>query len=170
MKWLECSNQWQWSIWGNRARLLNSPNLVAGGLTVWYVTCPVVGWCHHFWLWMASIIIGVGYLDIQWIMGVLQWILRIFNVLQRPLTVQTACRCGWARRLWKSLSHCGLDDACSPFHKWFLDKIQIIIYIAIEPVIQLLAIRSLQFFAHATAAQLSCHMQNFVVITSLQFG
>ena len=34
-------------------------------------------------------------------------------------------------------------------------------------VIPLLAIRSQQFFAHATTAQLSCHMQNFVAITLL---
>ena len=32
-------------------------------------------------------------------------------------------------------------------------------------VIPLLAIRSRQTFAHATTAQLSCHVQNFVVIT-----
>ena len=32
-------------------------------------------------------------------------------------------------------------------------------------VIPLLAIRSQQIFAHATTAQLSCHVQNFVAIT-----
>ena len=32
-------------------------------------------------------------------------------------------------------------------------------------IIQLLAIRSQQLFAHATPAQLSCHAQNFVAIT-----
>ena len=35
-------------------------------------------------------------------------------------------------------------------------------------VIPLLAIRSQQIFAHATTAQLSCHVQNFVVITVLE--
>ena len=34
-------------------------------------------------------------------------------------------------------------------------------------VIPLLAIRSQQIFAHATTAQLSCHVQNFVAITVL---
>ena len=32
----------------------------------------------------------------------------------------------------------------------------------------LLAIRSQQIFAHATTAQLSCHVQNFVAITVLE--
>ena len=36
-------------------------------------------------------------------------------------------------------------------------------------MIQLLTIRSLQFFAHARTAQLSWHVQNFVVITELEF-
>ena len=36
--------------------------------------------------------------------------------------------------------------------------------------IWLLANRSLQFFAYAKSAQLSCHMQNWVVITSSEFG
>ena len=35
-------------------------------------------------------------------------------------------------------------------------------------VIPLLAIRSTQIFAHATTAQLSCHVQNFVAITVLE--
>ena len=35
-------------------------------------------------------------------------------------------------------------------------------------VIPLLAIRSQQIFAHATTAQLSCHVQNFVAITVLE--
>ena len=35
-------------------------------------------------------------------------------------------------------------------------------------VIPLLAIRSQQIFAHATTAQLSCHLQNFVAITVLK--
>ena len=35
-------------------------------------------------------------------------------------------------------------------------------------VILLLAIRSQQIFAHATTAQLSCHVQNFVAITVLE--
>ena len=35
-------------------------------------------------------------------------------------------------------------------------------------VIPLLALRSLNIFTHATAAQLSCHVQNFVVITMLE--
>ena len=34
--------------------------------------------------------------------------------------------------------------------------------------IPLLAIRSQQIFAHATTAQLSCHVQNFVAITVLE--
>ena len=34
--------------------------------------------------------------------------------------------------------------------------------------IPLLAIRSRQFFAHATTAQLSCHVQNFITITVLE--
>ena len=35
-------------------------------------------------------------------------------------------------------------------------------------LIPLLAIRSQQIFAHATTAQLSCHVQNFVAITVLE--
>ena len=35
-------------------------------------------------------------------------------------------------------------------------------------VIPLLAIRSQQIFAHATTAQLSCHVQNFVAIIVLE--
>ena len=35
-------------------------------------------------------------------------------------------------------------------------------------VIPLLAIRSKQIFAHATTAQLSCHVHNFVAITALE--
>ena len=35
-------------------------------------------------------------------------------------------------------------------------------------VIPLLAIRSQQIFAHATTAQLSCQVQNFVAITALE--
>ena len=35
-------------------------------------------------------------------------------------------------------------------------------------VIPLLAIKSQQIFAHATTAQLSCHVQNFVAITLLE--
>ena len=35
-------------------------------------------------------------------------------------------------------------------------------------VIPLLAIKSRQIFAHATTAQLSCHVQNFVAITVLE--
>ena len=35
-------------------------------------------------------------------------------------------------------------------------------------VIPLLAIRSQQIFAHATTAQLSCHVQNFVAIIILK--
>ena len=37
-------------------------------------------------------------------------------------------------------------------------------------VIQLLVRISLQIFAHDTTAQLSCHVQNFVVIILLEFG
>ena len=36
-------------------------------------------------------------------------------------------------------------------------------------VIQLLMSISQQHFAHATTAQLSCHVQNFVTITVLEF-
>ena len=40
--------------------------------------------------------------------------------------------------------------------------------IDVSAVIQLLATRSQQSFAHATTAQLSCHVQNFVAITLLE--
>ena len=38
------------------------------------------------------------------------------------------------------------------------------------PAFQSLAIRSQQKFAHGTTAQLSCHVQNFVMITVLKLG
>ena len=54
-----------------------------------------------------------------------------------------------------------------PFHSLSLPAIQIRwkLRLAITP---LLAIKSQQIFAHATTAQLPCHVQNFVVITVLE--
>ena len=53
------------------------------------------------------------------------------------------------------------------FTNGFLPAIQIRwkLRLAITP---LLAIKSQQIFAHATTAQLSCHVQKFVAITVLQ--
>ena len=53
-----------------------------------------------------------------------------------------------------------------PFHWRFLPAIQIRWKLCLA-VIPLLAIRSRQMFAHATTAQLSCHVQNIVAITLL---
>ena len=52
----------------------------------------------------------------------------------------------------------------SRFTNDFLPAIQIRWKLCLA-VIPLLAIRSQQIFAHATTAQLSCHVQNFVAIT-----
>ena len=52
------------------------------------------------------------------------------------------------------------------FTNGFLPAIQIRWKLRLA-VIPLLAIRSRQIFAHATTAQLSCHVQNFVAITLL---
>ena len=54
------------------------------------------------------------------------------------------------------------------FTNVFLPAIQIRWKLCLA-VIPLLAIRSQQFFAHATTAQLSCHVQNFVAITLLDW-
>ena len=53
------------------------------------------------------------------------------------------------------------------FNNDFLPAIQIRwkLHLAVIP---LLAIRLQQIFAHATTAQLSCHVQNFVAITVLE--
>ena len=64
----------------------------------------------------------------------------------------------------------GLNELTGPgarFTNSFLPPIQIRwkLRLAITP---LLAIRSQQIFAHATTAQLSCHVQNFVAITILE--
>ena len=62
-------------------------------------------------------------------------------------------------------------QSCPPgarFTNEFLPEIQIRWKIHLA-VILLLAIRSQQIFAHATTAQLSCHVQNFVAITVLEF-
>ena len=60
----------------------------------------------------------------------------------------------WSRYFW-----CGISNKPSiiPWKIWY-------------SVIKLLAIRSLQSFAHATTAVLSWHVQNFVVISSSEFG
>ena len=50
------------------------------------------------------------------------------------------------------------------FTNGFLPEIQIRRKLRLV-IIPLLAIRSQQIFAHATTAQLSCHVQNFVAIT-----
>ena len=54
-----------------------------------------------------------------------------------------------------------------PFHERFLPTIQIRWKLRLAGT-PLLAIRSRQFFAHATTAQLSWHVQNFVGITVLE--
>ena len=67
--------------------------------------------------------------------------------------------------LWR---HHGTQQAPGAhFTNVFLPTIQIRwkLRLAITP---LLAIRSQQIFAHATTAQLSCHVQNFVAITVLE--
>ena len=53
------------------------------------------------------------------------------------------------------------------FTNGFLPAIQIRWKLRLA-VIPLMAIRSQQIFAHATTAQLSCHVQNFVAITVLE--
>ena len=60
-----------------------------------------------------------------------------------------------------------LSKAGARFTYGFLPAIQIRwkLRLAITP---LLAIRSQQILAHATTAQLSCHVQNFVAITVLE--
>ena len=57
-----------------------------------------------------------------------------------------------------------LSETGARFTNVFLPAIQVRwkLRLAITP---LLAIRSQQIFAHATTAQLSCHVQNFVAIT-----
>ena len=54
-----------------------------------------------------------------------------------------------------------------PFTNDFLPAIEIPWKLCLA-VIPLPAIRSQQIFAHAMTAQLSCHVQNFVVITALE--
>ena len=58
-------------------------------------------------------------------------------------------------------------DAGARFTNDFLPAIQIRWKLRLA-VIPLLAIRSQQTFAHATTAQLSCHVQNFVAIIILK--
>ena len=66
------------------------------------------------------------------------------------------------------MGHIGYDSySGTRFTDDFLPSIQIRWKLRLV-VIPLLAIRSQQFFAHATTAQLSCHSQNSVVITKLE--
>ena len=68
--------------------------------------------------------------------------------------------------LSRPLSPCNFEPPGARFTNGFLSAIQIRWKRRLA-VIPLRAIRSRQFFAHATTAQLSCHKQNFVAITLL---
>ena len=63
--------------------------------------------------------------------------------------------------------HVILAQTGARFTNDFLPAIQIRWKLRLA-LIPLLAIRSQQIFAHATTAQLSCHVQNFVAITVLE--
>ena len=68
---------------------------------------------------------------------------------------------------WTPASEDNVYEAGARFTNDFLPAIQI----RWKPrlaVIPLSVIRSQQIFAHATTAQLSCHVQNFVAITVLE--
>ena len=59
------------------------------------------------------------------------------------------------------------EDTGARFTNDFLPAIQIRWKLCLA-VISLLAIRSQQLFAHATTAELSCHVQNYVAIIVLE--
>ena len=66
--------------------------------------------------------------------------------------------------------YAGLSEATvsgARFNNGFLPAIQIRWKFRLA-ITLLLAIRSQQIFAHATTAQLSCHVQNFAAITALE--
>ena len=70
--------------------------------------------------------------------------------------------------LWRDICiDCFMKCTRARFTNGFLPAIQIRWKLRLA-VIPLLAIRSRQTFAHATTAQLSCHVQNFVAITVLE--
>ena len=99
------------------------------------------------WIWYGSVSFTIGIqkrFELGWLM---------FMV---PLAFYTACR------------ECfGLCDPGARFTNDFLPTIQIRWKHRLA-VILLLAIRSKQIFVHATTAQVSCHVENFVAITVLE--
>ena len=77
-------------------------------------------------------------------------------------TVRVLCQ-----DMWCLVTTVSLNGPGAHFTNDFLPAIQIRWKLRVA-VIPLLASRSHQIFAHATTAQLSCHVQNFVVITVLE--
>ena len=78
----------------------------------------------------------------------------------------TLYRYWWHREIVVSDNKVGITTTLS-FTYDFLPAIQIRWKLRLA-VIPLLAIKSQQIFVHATTAQLSCHVQNFVAITVVE--
>ena len=94
--------------------------------------------------------------------------LWLFMLADKVLNIK-ACLWWWSETFWGScdVAVLSLYIFCSTrarFTNDFLPAIQIRWKLRLA-VIPLLAIRSQQIFEHATTAQLSCHVHNFVAIT-----